>query len=129
MMLDRFCLQSLFGPRMPRASAVRVCQGKLRKPSRPKHLPPSSISFCAPRSIPAPIARLTSSQQQRMHQIQPQNPGSRGGERLTYLLACSGRSPAGTSTTGNKSELPQKFKIPNPKLPNPSTINLVSKKK
>jgi hypothetical protein len=25
--------------------------------------------------------------------------------------------------------LPQKFKIPNPKLPNPSTINLVSKKK
>jgi hypothetical protein len=25
--------------------------------------------------------------------------------------------------------LPQKFKIQNPKLPNPSTINLVSKKK
>jgi hypothetical protein len=75
---------------------------------------------------PAP---LTSSQQQRMHQIPPLNPGSRGGERLTYLLACSGRSPAGTSTTANKSELPQKFKIPNPKLPNPSTINLVSKKK
>ena len=32
-------------------------QGKLRKPSRPKHLPPSSISFCAARRIPAPIAR------------------------------------------------------------------------
>jgi len=64
-----------------------------------------------------------------MHQIPPLNPGSRWGERLTYLLAGSGRSPAGTSTTANKSELPQKFKIPNPKLPNPSTINLVSKKK
>jgi hypothetical protein len=74
-------------------------------------------------------ARLTSSQQQRMHQIPPLNPGSGGGERLTYLLAGSGRSPAGTSTIGNKSELPQKFKIANPKLPNPSTINLVSKKK
>jgi hypothetical protein len=61
--------------------------------------------------------------------IPPKNPGSREGERLTYLLAGSGRSPAGTSTTANKSELPQKFKIPNPKLPNPSTINLVSKKK
>jgi len=128
-MLDRFCLQSLFGPRIPPAWALRVCQGNLRKPSRPKHLPPSSVSFCATRRIPAPIAPLTSSQQQRMHQIPPQNPGSRGGERLTYLLASSGRSPAGTSTTANKSELPQKFKIPNPKLPNPSTINLVSKKK
>jgi len=128
-MLDRFCLQSLFGPRIPPAWAVRVCLGNLRKPSRPKHLPPSSIRFCAPRSIPALIAPLTSSQQQRTHQIPPQNPGSRVGERLTYLLACSGRSPAGTSTTGNKSELPQKFKIANPKLPKPSTINLVSKKK
>jgi len=128
-MLDTFCPQSLFGPRIPRAWAVRVCQGKLRKPSRPKHLPASSISFCAARRIPAPIAPLTSSQQQRMHQIPPQNPGSRGGERLTYLLACSGRSPAGTSTTANKSELPQKFQIPNPKLPKPSTINLVSKNK
>ena len=29
-------------------------QGNLRKPSCPKHLPPSSISFCATRSIPAP---------------------------------------------------------------------------
>ena len=82
----------------------------------------------APEAYPPPHARA-SSQQQRMHQIPPQNPGSRGGERLTYLLACSGRSPAGTSTTANKSELPQKFKIPNPKQPNPSTIDLVSKKK
>jgi len=56
-MLDRFCLQSLFGPRILRAWALRVCQGNLRKPSRPKHLPPSSVSFCATRSIPAPIAR------------------------------------------------------------------------
>jgi hypothetical protein len=81
-----------------------------------------------PEAYPPPHAGA-SSQQQRMHKIPPQNPGSRGGERLTYLLACSGRSPAGTSTTANKSELPQKFKIPNPKLPKPSTIDLVSKKK
>ncbi|MCC3411827.1 hypothetical protein [Microcoleus sp. PH2017_05_CCC_O_A] len=42
------------------------------------------------------------------------------------------RSPAApgppTSTTAKNSELPQKFKISNPKLPNPSTIDLVSKK-
>ena len=82
-----------------------------------------------PEAYPPRSHARASSQQQRMHQIPPHNPGSRGGERLTYLLACSGRSPAGTSTTANKSEFPQKFKIPNPKQPNPSTIDLVSKKK
>ncbi|MEG5019552.1 MULTISPECIES: hypothetical protein [unclassified Microcoleus] len=45
------------------------------------------------------------------------------------LLDASARSPARTSTTAKNSELPQKFKIPNPKLPNASTIDLVSKNK
>jgi hypothetical protein len=51
------------------------------------------------------------------------------GRAFDLFIGLFGSIARGTSTTANKSELPQKFKIPNPKLPNPSTINLVSKKK
>ncbi len=52
------CKQVVYVDRWyPSSQTCSNCgQGKLRKPSRPKHLPPSSMRFCAARRIPAPIA-------------------------------------------------------------------------